>query len=111
MTSNTRSRVTYFIIYITVLLIACTQKVYPEITSRERPMSKKQNTPVTISPDLDLGKSIFFNRCGKCHDLPLPDQYTAKRWEGILSYMIPRARLDTVQGLHVAAYLKENAAK
>jgi len=58
-----------------------------------------------------MGKTIFINRCGRCHDLPKPDQYTAQRWEAILSYMIPRAKLTDEQGVHVTAYLTANAIK
>ena len=58
-----------------------------------------------------MGKIVFTNRCGNCHDLPKPEQYTTQRWEGILSYMIPRARLNEEQGVHVTAYLKANAVK
>jgi len=83
----------------------------PVITSRtvEPPPPAK---PVSdVKADTELGKTIFTNRCGRCHDLPKPEQYTAQRWDGILSYMIPRARLNDEQGVHVTAYLKANAAK
>jgi hypothetical protein len=54
---------------------------------------------------------IFTNRCGRCHDLPKPEQYTSERWKGILSYMNPRAGLNEEQGVHITAYLQANAAK
>jgi hypothetical protein len=60
---------------------------------------------------METGRIIFTNRCGKCHDLPKADQYTAQRWDGILSSMIPKARLNEEQGLHVTAYLKAQAKK
>ena len=93
------------------LSVACTQKATPVIRSRTTEPIKKEKQILNIMPDLDEGKTVFTNRCGNCHDLPLPEQFTEKRWEGILSYMIPRARLSNEQGIHVTAFLKANAAK
>ncbi|MEO5945337.1 MAG: hypothetical protein ABIP79_00860 [Chitinophagaceae bacterium] len=99
------------IVCFTAISVACTQKTAPVITSRSTEPFKKEKQAISILPDLNEGKIVFTNRCGKCHDLPLPDQFTEKRWEGILSYMIPRARLNEEQGIHVTAYLKANAKK
>ena len=99
------------ILSITVLSVACTQKATPVITSRTTEPIKKEKKPTITLPDLKIGEIVFTNRCSKCHDLPLPEQFTEKRWEGILSYMIPRARLTDEQGIHVTAYLKTNAKK
>lgn len=103
--------VAVLVLCLITLGVACTQKSVPLITSRETEPKKKEKPRITITPDLISGKTIFINRCGKCHDLPLPEQFTAQRWEGILSYMIPRARLTDEQDVHVAAYVKANAAK
>jgi len=110
------SRKIHFIIIgllvsITVCNYACTQKAVPVITSRTTEPLKKAKPTLSIKSDLVLGKAIFENRCTKCHDLPKPEQFTKERWEGILSYMMPRARLNEEQSEHVSAYLKENAAK
>ncbi len=94
-----------------MVLIACNKKAIPVITSRTTSPSDPVKQIADIKPDMEIGKKIFTNRCGRCHDLPKPDQYTPQRWDGILSYMIPRARLDDEQGIHVTAYLKANAAK
>lgn len=95
------------------LIAACNKKSVPVITSRDTPppVISTTKTEVSVKADIDLGKQIFISRCGKCHDLPLPEQFTEKRWVGILSYMIPKARLTDEQGIHVTAYLKANAAK
>jgi cytochrome c2 len=65
----------------------------------------------SIAPDTSAGKTIFQGRCARCHDLPLPDQYTVPRWEGILASMMPKARLTKEQQVHITAYLKAHAAK
>jgi hypothetical protein len=93
-----------------IVIIACNKKAMPVITSRtNEPPPAKSITDV--KPDLETGKTIFINRCGNCHGLPKADDFTAKRWDGILLYMIPRARLNSEQGIHITAYLKANAQK
>ena len=85
----------------------------PVITERKtQPVKLFTSIPSasTITPDTLIGKIVFTNRCGRCHGLPELNQFTSKRWDGILSYMIPRARLTDEQGIHVTAYLKANAA-
>ncbi len=83
----------------------------PVITSRTTEPPAPVKSIIDVKPDIETGKTIFINRCGNCHGLPKPDDFTAKRWEGILSYMIPKARLNNEQSIHVTAYLKANAAK
>lgn len=105
------------IVVISILMgiIACHKKSLPDITERkyEAPKTIVTSYPPTgiIAPDTTAGKIFFTNRCGKCHGLPEPLQYTAQRWDGILSYMIPRARLSNEQAVHVTAYVKANAQK
>lgn len=91
--------------------VACTHKTLPVITARKTEPVKPITKVVDIEPDLTTGKIIFANSCGRCHDLPKPEQYSAKRWEVILSRMIPRARITIDQSVHLTAYLKENAGK
>jgi len=103
-------------IFISILLIglmisACNKKALPVITERKQDPPPPVKATENIIPDLARGKMIFTNRCGRCHDLPKPEQYNAERWKGILSYMIPKAGLDNEQGVHVTAYLQANAAK
>ena len=92
-------------------MVACNRNVMPVITSRTTEPEQPAKPLTYVKPDIERGKVIFANRCGKCHGLTKPDDYTAKRWEEILSYMIPRARLSNEHGVHVRAYLEVNAAK
>src|SRR5262245_50852033 len=94
-----------------VCIIACTKKAMPTIPERPREevLSKDKTVTRAITPDVSQGKSIFMNRCGRCHDLPQPSQYNANRWEKILATMAPKARLNEDQAIHVKAYLVENA--
>lgn len=98
-------------IFIVLLGFACNKKALPTITQRTTEPPAPVKKTIDIKPDVETGKVIFTSRCGRCHDLPKPEQFTPQRWDGILSYMIPRARLTDEQGVHVTAYLKTNAAK
>ena len=98
-----------------ILAIACNKRTVPVITERKYEPSKGIVTTIPpaglISPDTVAGKSIFMARCSSCHGLPEPTLYSEKRWDGILSSMIPKARLSKEQGVHITAYLKANASK
>jgi hypothetical protein len=100
----------YLALVITVIQ-ACQKKALPTITTRTTEPSKPVTVAVNVKPDIAMGKIIFTNRCGRCHALPEPAQFTAVRWDGILTIMIPRARLDKEQEIHVTTYIKANCAK
>jgi hypothetical protein len=97
------------------LLIACHKKTVPVITERNAELPKKigSNYPpqATVPPDTVAGKSIYTTRCGRCHDLPLPAQFSAARWDDILPTMFPRARLTNEEALHVRTWVLVNAGK
>ena len=103
------------ITFLTILTIACTKKTVPVITERKYEPSKGIVTTFPsmeiISADTVAGKSIFMARCSSCHGLPEPTLYSEERWDGILSSMIPKARLSKEQGVHITAYLKANASQ
>lgn len=99
------------IVGIIILSGGCSKKSLPIITARTTEPFTKEEEKSSITPDLAAGKSIFMSNCGKCHDLPLAEQFTAQRWEGILGSMIPQAKLNQEQRVHVSAYIKANALK
>lgn len=101
----------HLFIAVVIVTIACNKKALPVITQRTTKPPAPVKKAIEVKPDIETGKVIFTSRCGRCHDLPKPEQFTPQRWDGILSYMIPRARLTDEQGVHVTAYLKTNAAK
>lgn len=98
-------------ILLMIVSIACSKKTLPEITSRTSEPEKPTSAKVDVVPNIKTGKIIFSNRCSRCHGLPEPSQYSAKRWETILSVMVPRAGLSKEQGIHVREYVLKNASK
>jgi hypothetical protein len=103
-------RVVTFLIILIVIIQACQKKALPTITTRVSEPSRPVAI-INVKPDTAIGKIIFTNRCSRCHALPLLSQFTAQRWDGILSIMIPRARLDREQEIHVTAFIKANCIK
>ena len=105
----------YLLVLVFFVLISCTKKALPVITTREtvKPVKRQLVYPPkeTVKPDTVLGKEIFVLRCGRCHGLPQPGQFNAGRWDDILPGMIERANLDNEQALHVRTYLLSLAAK
>lgn len=97
------------------LVVACNRQTIPVITNREAEKPKIDNEiypPAgTVKEDVVEGKSIFTNRCGRCHGLPDPALFQTYKWETILMTMIPKAKLSQEQAMHVRAYILQNAAK
>ena len=93
------------------IIQACQKKTLPTITTRTSDLSKPVVNTFNVIPDTATGKMIFANRCSRCHALPEPVQFTTQRWEGILARMIPRARLDKEQEIHITAFIKANCTK
>ncbi|MBN8674428.1 MAG: hypothetical protein J0L56_09850 [Chitinophagales bacterium] len=98
------------ILFVLIILFSCQKKAMPVITARTIEPSAPKTEELSV-PDLPAGKQIFTNRCGRCHGLPDPVQYTAKRWEAIMALMAPKAKLSKQEQVHVTAWVKENAAK
>lgn len=100
------------LIFFLFALFACQRKAIPSITERKDSISPK---PVlvkeTIVADIAAGRQVFMARCGRCHGVPDPLQYTTRQWETILASMIPRSRINKEQALHLTAFVNTNAVK
>jgi cytochrome c5 len=100
---------------VVVAFFGCQQKSVPVITARKTAPLKLQASVYaaagTVQVDTVQGKTIFMARCSRCHGLPQPASYTINKWENILMLMIPRSRIDTVNAVHVRAYVLAHALK
>jgi mono/diheme cytochrome c family protein len=119
------------ILFATVLataVIACTHKAAPTATttttttSTERTSSTMATPTVaadpvatgsraTASATIEAGHTVYTSKCGRCHGLKDPANYTAERWEPILKSMAPKARLSDEETAQVRAYVQANAKK
>ena len=57
------------------------------------------------------GQEIFNVKCTKCHEPEEPKSYNEAKWELIVEWMAPRAKLDSTEKVAVLAYVKHYAKK
>ena len=68
------------------LLYACSPALYiPSVADAGR-------TGITID-SLLMGRKLYTNHCGSCHNLHLPEQYTRTHWEEEIHYMKRKAKI------------------
>jgi hypothetical protein len=105
----------FFTIAVFFMSVSCNKKSAPVITDRKAEPPKRivniYAPPGTVTPDAEKGKTLFTGSCNRCHGLPDISLYRTARWESILQTMIPRARLNEEQAVHVREYVLANAAK
>ena len=87
-----------------VLLASCSKN----LTANTDSMYVPTTTDVTVSAslsDLQAGRSIFINSCGRCHSLYSPDSFSASNWKSIIPGMASRTGLTSVQASQVLKYV------
>jgi cytochrome c5 len=105
-------KTTFAILILTVIVFACHRKTVA--SSDNIIISNKTNTETSNVSNTDVtsaGKTIYVNRCGRCHGLKNTENYTQQRWENILKSMIPKARLNDDEAKQVTAYVMEHSKK
>lgn len=99
--------ISIFIVSI-LLFSACSRKVTPTKTTVET----KETTPdknYTVVLNSRYGKETYEAKCGSCHNLNKPSDYTFTQWNPIMDRMAKKADLDYLQKQNVLGYLKDNA--
>ena len=100
---------TITIAVLALAVFACHRKTIPSSTN-----NTTVETPKADAAHVEMvaqGKTVYTNRCGRCHALKTVENYTADRWTNILKAMIPKAKLDETEAGQVTAYVMENAKK
>jgi hypothetical protein len=62
-------------------------------------------TPTASLEELQQGRTLYINNCGKCHDLYSPDDYSASQWRGIMPGMSQKTRMSTTEVTLVTKYV------
>lgn len=106
-----RSIATVFIL--SLMVAACAKKASPTSSTNSAASTIAiATTDAVKSTDLAvLGKNVYDTRCGRCHGLKPVANYTPERWKEILTYMIPKAKLNDEESKQVTAYVNANAKK
>ena len=60
---------------------------------------------------LKKGADLFNLRCGRCHGLPSPADFTVAEWKPIIAAMAPKAKLNAEETNWVLAYVNAGAKK
>jgi hypothetical protein len=66
------------------------------------------NADVTVNAtlaELQQGRTLYINNCGKCHSLISPDDYTPTDWNSILASMAPKTSMNSSQVTLVKKYV------
>ena len=61
-----------------------------------------------LSADALVGEGLFNQHCGRCHDLPKIEDYSAERWDRIVPSMAKKSKLNAEQETSVMTYVKES---
>jgi cytochrome c2 len=89
-------------IAITIIIISCSHKTAPTASIA---VAKPD------SPEAIAGKTVFTAKCGTCHELKNPGDYTAQQWTPIVKEMSRKAKLNDTDKANVLAYVQSNAKK
>ena len=69
------------------------------------PLSSMAESPTR--GDASRGVRIWANQCGRCHNMRLPDEFSAQEWHVIVSHMRVRAGLTGQQVRDINAYVRK----
>ncbi|MGH2552064.1 MAG: hypothetical protein ACRDEB_00010 [Chitinophagaceae bacterium] len=81
----------------------------PSFNNMQRTVPPPMESPRNIS--VEKGKTVYVTKCGNCHALKNPGDYTEDQLNNILKIEIPKANLDNKEAEQVTAYLLANAKK
>jgi cytochrome c2 len=91
---------TTILIALIIFIASCSHKAAPTTTVV---------IPKPDSPEAIAGKTVFTAKCGTCHDLKNPSDYTAKEWVPIVKEIGRKAKLNDSDKNNVLAYVQSNA--
>ena len=77
------------------------------------PTSETNSNIANLSNEeiLKKGEDLYSLRCGRCHGLPTPSEFTVDEWKPIMVRMAPKAKLNAEETNRLLAYVNANAKK
>src|SRR5690606_14882979 len=90
-----------------IMLSHCAPKVASTVTTTESatPDAVAEVKKNFSEAQLEEGRLVYQNSCGKCHKLFAPESRDIEKWEKVLPRMAKRAKLDDETTGKVRAYL------
>ena len=106
----------YSLCLLGVIVYSCkTQTTTTETstTTAAPAVSIPSTTTASLSKEelLQKGEMAYNQRCGRCHGLPSPSEYTVSDWQPIMTRMAPKTKLNADETNWVLAYVNANAKK
>jgi len=99
----------YSLCLLGVIVYSCkTQTATPTVTT---PTVSTATANLTKEEMLKKGEDLFNLKCGRCHGLPSPSEFTIADWQPIMARMAPKAKLNAEETNWVLAYVNANAKK
>jgi hypothetical protein len=96
----------YLLALTTVLFfsIQSCSKSSTDSSSLYTPTSADVTSNATL-PELQQGRTLYINNCGKCHGLYSPDSYSSTQWKSIMNNMAPNTGMSASEILLVTKYV------
>ncbi len=98
--------------YSYLLLISGVLFLFIQSCSKSSTDSSSLYTPTSVDVtasatlvDLQQGRTLYINNCGRCHGLYSPDNFSSTQWKSIISSMAPNTGLSASDILLVTKYV------
>ena len=98
--------------YSYLLLFSGVLFLFIQSCSRSSTVSSSLYTPTSVDVtasatlmDLQHGRTLYINNCGRCHGLYSPDNFSSTQWKSIISSMAPNTGLSASDILLVTKYV------
>jgi cytochrome c5 len=79
------------VLFVLAAFVACTKLITPTQPDADR---AAQMFPGTTIADLNQGKMLYEQNCGKCHSLKKPKSRSEEAWRKIMPPMAKKAKID-----------------
>jgi len=97
--------------FATILFLSeCAEKKLASSTKKETPAEEVTAMKTKYTADqIAQGKVIYNQKCGECHDLHAPAEFTVHEWDDILPGMSHKAKLSSDDAGIVRSWVITNA--
>jgi cytochrome c5 len=100
------NRLKFYVLFAagTLLLLDSCSKSTNSSDAYYTPTAANVTSNATLA-QLQQGRDLYLGKCGACHQIYSPDNFTASDWQNILSVMAPRAGLSSANSTLVYKYV------
>jgi len=102
----------YSLALVGAIVYSCKTQTTPSVPVSPQTSETPEMPALASNADiLKKGEDLYNLRCGKCHGLPVPSEYTVADWKPIMEAMAPKAKLNAEETNWVLTYVNANAKK